>query len=475
RKSDILHLLTDMKLTDDPPVTTKELNGWYLYNLACEVYYVAAITVFIPIILENLASEAGFELDHVTPCNTSQINYKCDIKIGSSFFDTASYSLYVISISVFLQAIVYIAFGSLADHGNFRKKFLLTFSYIGAFATIAFIFVPHGLYLFAGFLTIISNVSFGAAFVFYLAYIPTFTRVHPRVIDAKKAGKSSKELNEIEDEIANTISSNSIIIGCTAGVLILILCAGVMLLMNENSYSYQVGTAICGAWWLLNLTFPLLWLQDRESPPLPSDGFNTIVSVAILFGKTQLGLSPHQLFIAAIIIPTCAFIGVYILSKIQQYFDLRTKTMILITASLHALIPIYGLIGFVAPFGIKNLWEVWMFAVYFGFSLGAIQSYCRVLFGSIVPRGHENELFSLYEITDKGSSWLGPLVTGLIRDSTHDLRYSYWFLLVMMTVPIFIIYTIDVQRGKDDAENFVRKEYEILEQKKISAPKDIIA
>ncbi|CAG8744752.1 615_t:CDS:2, partial [Dentiscutata heterogama] len=184
------------------------------------------------------------------------------------------------------------------------------------------------------------------------------------------------------------------------------------------------------------------------------DGFNTIASVAVLFGKKQLGLSLKDLLIAAVITPICAFIGVYIFLKIQQYFNLRTKTMIIITASLYSLIPIYGLIGFVAPFGFKNLWEVWMFAVYFGFSLGAIQSFCRVLFGSIVPRGHENELFSLYEITDKGSSWLGPLVTGLISDTTHDLRYSYWFLLVMMTIPIAIIFTVDVQKGKDDAENF---------------------
>ncbi|CAG8505670.1 37096_t:CDS:2 [Racocetra persica] len=394
-------------LSDDLPVTTKELYGWYLYNLACEVYYVAAITVFIPVVLEHLASQAGFELDHVTPCNMSQINYKCQAKFGTVFVDTASYSLYIISISVFLQAIVYIAFGSLADHGNYRKKFLLTFSYIGALATIAFIFViSSDLYWFAGLLTIISNVSFGAAFVFYLAYIPTFTRAHPRVIDAKRAGISPDELNKIEEKIANTISSNSVIVGCSAGVLILILCAGVVLLMKDDAYSYQVSTAICGAWWLLNLTFPLLWLQDP---------------------------------------------------------------------SLHALIPIYGLIGFVAPFGLKNVWEVWMFAVYFGFSLGAIQSYCRVLFGSIVPRGHENELFSLYEITDKGSSWLGPFVVALIEDVTHDLRYSYFFLFVMMIVPIFIIYTVDVQRGKEDAETFVRKEYEILELKRLSAaPKDII-
>ncbi|GBB98950.1 hypothetical protein RclHR1_03370017 [Rhizophagus clarus] len=480
---------------EELPVTSKELKGWYIYNAATEAYSVVAISAFIPIILENLASEAGYKLDHVTPCDTSIKGYQCVTRYGTGFVDTASFSLYTISISVFIQCLVYIGVGSLADHGENRKKFLLFFSYIGAISTIAFLLViKSSLYWLAGLLTIISNVCFGAAYVFYLAYIPTFTRAHPDVIEANRSGKTIQEISKIEDIVSNKFSSHSIAIGYASGVLILIIAAVISYFMNQSTYGLQVGTALAGVWWLILLTFPTLWLQKRKNPPLPkgenflfysfkrvgktlgsakklsqsikfliswfllSDGFSTIVSVAIIFGKKNLEIDNTQLTIAAIIIPICAFIGVYIFLFLQRKFGLSTKTMILITGGFHSLIPIYGLLGFVTPIGFKFTIEIYIFAVYFGFMLGAVQSYCRVLFGSMIPKGHENEFFGLYEITDKGSSWIGPLITGLIGDLTHDLRYGFWFLLVMMIIPLIIISTVNVEKGKEEAEQYYEKE-----------------
>ena len=116
-----------------------------------------AITVFIPILLEKRASEAGFQLDLVHPCNNTIKDYKCVARYGTGYVDTASFSLYTISISVFIQCLVYIGLGSLADHGENRKKFLLFFSYLGAISTIAFLLVINSsMYWLAGLLTIIS-------------------------------------------------------------------------------------------------------------------------------------------------------------------------------------------------------------------------------------------------------------------------------------------------------------------------------
>ncbi|CAI2184931.1 1516_t:CDS:2 [Funneliformis geosporum] len=480
----------DDKEDEEPPVTSKELKGWYMYNAATEVYSVVAITVFIPIILENLAGEAGFQLDRVTPCDTTIKDYKCVTKYGTGFVDTASFSLYTISISVFIQCLVYIGVGSLADHGENQKKLLLLFSYMGAISVIAFLSVVNSsLYWLAGLLTIISNVCFGAGFVFYLAYIPTFTRVHPRVVEAKDSGISIQDLSRIEEEVANRLSSHSMAIGYASGVMLLIIAVVISYLMNGTTYSLQMGTALAGAWWLILLTFPLICLQKRKGPPLPngenflfysfkrvgktlrstrqlfqtikfliswfilSDGFNTIGSVAILFGKKTLKIGNTELLIAAVIIPVSAFVGVYTFLFIQQKLELTTKTMILILATLHSIIPIYGLLGFVSPIGFKYTIEIYIFAVYFGFMLGALQSYCRVLFGNMIPKGHENEFFGLYEITDKGSSWIGPLVTGFIGDITHDLRYCFWFLLVMMIIPLFLIYTVDVEQERTRRKN----------------------
>ncbi|RUO96594.1 hypothetical protein BC936DRAFT_141773 [Jimgerdemannia flammicorona] len=55
---------------DQEPVSKRELWGWYMYGWASEPFNVMMAGVFYPIVLESMASAAGFELDGVTPCDT---------------------------------------------------------------------------------------------------------------------------------------------------------------------------------------------------------------------------------------------------------------------------------------------------------------------------------------------------------------------------------------------------------------------
>ena len=75
------------------------------------------------------------------------------------------------------------------------------------------------------------------------------------------------------------------------------------------------------------------------------------------------------------------------------------------------------------------------------------------MFADLVPRGRESEFFGLYAITDKGSSWLGPLAVAAITDATHEIRHAFVFLLVLLSVPIPIIYFgVDMDQGRRDAD-----------------------
>lgn len=75
------------------------------------------------------------------------------------------------------------------------------------------------------------------------------------------------------------------------------------------------------------------------------------------------------------------------------------------------------------------------------------------MFADLVPKGRESEFFGLYAITDKGSSWLGPLTIAAITDATQEIRYAFIFLLVLLSLPIPIIYFgVDMHQGRLDAE-----------------------
>lgn len=168
--------------------------------------------------------------------------------------------------------------------------------------------------------------------------------------------------------------------------------------------------------------------------------------------------------VSATIVPLFAAIGNIAWAKAQIYFKWSTQQTLLIQNGLYTILPIYGLLGFLRlPFGLVREWELPFVGALHGLLLGATQSSCRVLFSELLPKGHEAKFFSLYEVTDKGSTWVGPLAAALIAQVTGDIRYSFIFILGMMILPIFIFRGIDVAKGKEEARRYVEEESNSVE------------
>ncbi|KAF9980966.1 Autophagy protein 22 [Modicella reniformis] len=480
---------------DQKALTKREIQGWLAYAIAAEPYSVVCISTLAPIILEALASGYGRQYhNHDQPCDTNEEDYKCVIKVGTLWLDTASFSLYCISVSVFLQAFVFISMGALADHGTRRKTFLITFAFIGSISTILFSAIrTASLFWFAGVLVIVSNVAFGASWVLYYAFIPTLTRDHPEVLDVKKNVEAGVETwadyQFVRDKISNSLSSHSMAVGYGAGVCLLIVAAGIAVAMGQTTYSLQLGMALTGLWWFLVSFFTLKFMPSQPGQPLSgnvnlffyswkrlgktlyeakllketfkyliawfilSDGSSTIISLAIFMGKKKFLLDNTQLMIGAILVPLSALIGTYIWLFIQRQFKLTSKQMLLIISTAFVLVPVYVLAGFSGVFGLVYKVEIWPCLVYFGLMLGPFQSFSRVMYAALVPKGKESEFFSLYGITDKSSSWLGPLITGAIIEN-NDTRWGFVFPLCMMLFPLVLIMWVDVEKGIKDAERF---------------------
>ena len=84
-------------------------------------------------------------------------------------------------------------------------------------------------------------------------------------------------------------------------------------------------------------------------------------------------------------------------------------------------------------------------------NIGAWQALSRAILSELIPKGREAEFFSLYEITDKGSAWVGPLLTALIRDITGNFRHSFWALIIMILISMPILWRVNVEQGTRDA------------------------
>jgi len=149
------------------------------------VFVIVSLTLFLPVCLEQFARDNGYLLlDKPVPCvskdfsppETSDELGRRVVKIFWTWIDSASFSLYVYSISVALQALTVIFMGGIANHPPHRKLALIIFAAIGSVSAMLFLILPSSLPIWplAAVLAIAANVGFGASVVAMNACLPAW-------------------------------------------------------------------------------------------------------------------------------------------------------------------------------------------------------------------------------------------------------------------------------------------------------------
>ncbi|KAF9173056.1 hypothetical protein BGX20_004203 [Mortierella sp. AD010] len=191
-----------------------------------------------------------------------------------------------------------------------------------------------------------------------------------------------------------------------------------------------------------------------------SDGVNTVTSLLYVITYQDLNFSHTKSLVMTILVSIMAFVGAYLFLFIRQYWKLSTKFMIMLTLGLYALLTAYFVTPsyFTTQFGLRHEWEVWVSVVYLGLIISTFYGVARVMVAELCPKGDENEWFSLFQLADKGSSWIGPFVTGAIQSITGEFRTGFWFPLALFVVGAVLLITVDVNKGKDEAIAYVKSE-----------------
>jgi len=71
----------------------------------------------------------------------------------------------------------------------------------------------------------------------------------------------------------------------------------------------------------------------------------------------------------------------------------------------------------------------------------------------MIPKGQEAEYFSLYEVSDKGTSWLAPLLFGLALQFTHSYRIAILSLIIFFIVGLALLFRVNVREAAIEAGN----------------------
>jgi len=258
--------------------------------------------------------------------------------------------------------------------------------------------------------------------------------------------------------------------------------------LTDSLFPYRLAMIITGCFWIGFGILSLIFFKVRPGKALPSgqnycsasfrqlagtfkqvrkfpnaflfcvawfvyaDSFNTIATVASLFISVELKAPALTLAIVLIEVPLVAIAGVYFFEFIRRRFNIRAKSMIFFHLASFFLIGVYMCIGFIpaSPFGMKSLNEIYGVAAWYGLHLGSIQTFSRATFSLMVPKGKEAVFFSLYALSDKGSSWIGPLVSAALNQAFGSMRYAVIFIMFAILVACPILWFVDVEKGQKE-------------------------
>ncbi|WP_329548809.1 MFS transporter [Streptomyces sp. NBC_01356] len=433
---------------DEAAERRREQHGWYMYDWACSVYSTSVLTVFLGPYLTSVAKAAADADGFVHPLGIP-------IRAGSFF-------AYSVSVSVILSIFVMPIAGAAADRTGRKKPLLAAAAYVGAAATTGMFFLDGDRYLLGGLLLIVANASVAVSMVLYNSYLPQIAPPEER----------------------DAVSSRGWAFGYAAGSLVLV--ANLILFTAHDTFGLSESTAVriclasAGVWWGAFTLVPLKRLRDdrRKTPagtasapgwrqlaatvrdmrgkPLTlsfllaylvyNDGIQTVISQASIYGSEELGLGQSTLIVAVLLVQVLAVGGALGMGRLARRYGAKRT----ILGSLVAWTVTLGA-GYFLPAGAP----VWFFvlAAGIGLVLGGSQALSRSLFSHLVPSGKEAEYFSAYEMSDRGMSWLGPLLFGLTYQLTGSYRDAIISLVAFFVIGFVLLARVPVRQAIRDAGN----------------------
>ncbi len=424
-----------------------EIFGWSMYDWANSAFSTTVATTFLGPYLATLAK-----------AHDGTVNFLGLQIEGEAFFP------FCVSISVILQVFFLPILGTIADYSNLKKQMMLSFAYTGAFATILLFFVQGDLIVLGGILFILANLAFGAAIVFYNAFLPDIASPDKR----------------------DSVSSQGFAFGYIGGGVLLLLNLILVNSMTDSGLAVRLSLASAGVWWVVfTYLFPQRRLIQREpAQSLPADesylshsikqlittlkelwskypktlrylvayliyndGIQTVIVVSTLFASGELGIPIETLILVVLMIQFVASGGAFLFNLLAGKIGAKNSIMINLVIWVGLLIFAYGFLYTTAQF--------WILGAVVALVLGGSQALSRSLFSHMIPDNREAEYFSFYEISERGTSWIGPAVFGVAVQITGTQRIAILSLIAFFAVGLVLLYFTDVRKAIVDSGNEV--------------------
>ena len=399
------------------PILDKKVIGWALYDWANSAFALSVLAVLFPLVLGNYWSVGDN---------------------GSVVTARLGWITFAASVIVCITAPL---FGTIADTGGYRKRFLFVLAVIGATMTAALGLVGKGEWPLALGVYLLASIGYYSSTVFY----------------------DSLLIDVCEPRYYSFVSALGFSLGYLGGAVLLAL--HLWMLSSPETFGFADASEVfsfafisVGAWWLVFLVPLLYFVPERHSPLEVSSGAIRAAYAELRATVRKVGqyrnvvvfLTGYWLYIGGVF--TVIFMAVNYGQRLG--FDDKDLVMALLITNFIGF-PATLLYGFVAHrFGPKSgiyfalfvyigmsAWAIFMrdvrqfyiMAIVIGTVQGGVQGLSRSLYASLIPPEQPGEFFGFYNMVTKFAHVLGPAMVATAAMLSDDPK---WVLLTLM--PLFM-------------------------------------
>lgn len=421
---------------------SREIFGWQMYDWAWSAFTTTVVTALLGPYLQELADDQG---------GVSVLGLELD---GASFFS------FTVAAAAICQVVALPLVGAAADHTDQKRKLLLALAYAASAATAALFVLTGSTILLGSGLFIVAAVGFAAAGVVYNSYLPEIA----------------------PPELRDRVSAGGYALGYVGGGIYLALNFALIAFMDDTALAVRLSLGGTGLWvGFFVWAFTQRRLKDRPaSSPRPpgqgwlslgvsatlatarklwrdhpvtfrylmsylifNDGIQTVIAISTVFAADELGAEPQTLLLLVLMIQFVATPGAIGFGRAAERFG--AKQALIVSLVIWSMLVIYAFIE------LDSITKLWVMGVVLAFVLGGSQSIARSLFSQMIPADAEAEYFGFYEIASRGTTWIGPLVFGVVNEITGSQRQAIVSLIVFFIAGTALLLTVDVRRGMVDA------------------------
>ncbi len=441
----------------------REQKSWYWYDWANSAFYTTVLTVlFGPYMIEIAGRAAG-----CPPDDRDADNCRATVSVLGLDLAAGSLPFYLTSFATILSAVLLPIVGAMVDQSSRKKVHMAGFAWAGAFFCGLLFFMKGENWQLGAICIVMASVLAGCSLISYSAILCDIST----------------------EEERDRVSSRGWAFGYLGGGLLLVVNLAVVLghdaIGLSTGFAVRISLLSAALWWaaftiipfvrlrnrpavnveikeggLFARSFGELWTTFRDLRRYPmtltfllayifyNDGIQTVIYSASVYGSEELGFGTSVLISTILLIQFVAFGGALYFGRLAA----RVGAYRSILYGTFAWMAIVVVAMFLPE---KNIVLFLAVGVAIGVVLGGTQALSRSFFSLLIPRGREGTSFALYNAFERGTSWFGVLLFGLVFQLSGSYRPAIVSLVIFFVLGAFFLIRLDPERGIREAGNAV--------------------